>query len=152
MTLSAFHQVCHHVPAPSGCSWDLRSARVQLMFCSTGISAIPGWRLGLCLWFCFSLCQLVHMTQGDLFTLSPGWKVDIKIFLSILWMNLSSFFLLLSLKWKYLEFFPGLSFYFYKMTKCLVLWCMFGRCVLVCLFFPFSVAKCDLIVILWVMG
>lgn len=108
--------------------------------CAAGISGVPdcsscsaaqgllefkGDVLGfVCGFVCFSLCQLVHITQGELFTSSPGWKIYIKICLSILWINLSSFFLLLSLKWNYLEFFPGLSVCFYKMTKCLVLWCM----------------------------
>lgn len=101
------------------------------MFAAQGLLVFKGDVLGFVYGFvCFSHCQLVYITQGELFTLSPGWKIDIKICLSVLWINPSSFFLLLSLKWNYLEFFPGLSFYFYKMTKCLVLWCMFGRCVL----------------------
>lgn len=105
------------------------------MFAAQGLLVFKGDVLGFVYGFvCFSHCQLVHITQGELFTLSPGWKIDIKICLSVLWINPSSFFLLLSLKWNYLEFFPGLSFYFYKMTKCLVLWCMFGRCVLFCFF------------------
>lgn len=65
--------------------------------------------------FCFTPCQLVPVTQEELFPLDKSKlrniRLCIHLFVSFLWTNLSSFFLLLSLKWEYLGFFLGFSFY-----------------------------------------